>query len=162
MNELSDIFDKIYPQYHPMVRQICLGYMKGDEEQANDLTQEVFINVWNALPNFQGKSSYKTWVYRITVNTSLNYLRKYKKTEHSSLDNLPSEEQNTDEPGNYSSLIAAIGQLQEIDRLIIMMVLDELEYDEIGEIMGISSVNLRVKIHRIKARLKKILENERV
>lgn len=162
MKQLSETFDVIYPQFHPMVKQMCLGYMKGDEDLANDLTQEVFINVWNALPNFKEKSSYKTWIYRITVNTCLNYLRKHKNTVHSSLDNLSAREENTVEDPNYSSLLTAIGQLEEVDRLIIMMVLDELDYDEIGEVMGISSGNLRVKIHRIKARLKKNIENERV
>lgn len=162
MKQVSDTFDVIYPQFHPMVKQMCLGYMKGDNELANDLTQEVFINVWNALPNFKKQSSYKTWVYRITVNTCLNYLRKHKNLAHSPLENLTSKEEHTEEDNNYHNLLAAIGHLQEVDRLIIMMVLDELDYDEIGEVMGISSGNLRVKIHRIKGRLKKIIENERV
>lgn len=60
----------------------------------------------------------------------------------------------------YQSLYSAIGQLAEIDRLIIMMVLDELKYEEIANIIGISEGNLRVKIHRIKATLKKILSND--
>ena len=63
------------------------------------------------------------------------------------------------EAGRHQSLYTAIGQLGEVDRLIIMMVLDELEYSEIANVMGISEVNLRVKIHRIKKNLKSILEH---
>lgn len=61
---------------------------------------------------------------------------------------------------NHESLYWAIGQLKEVDRLIIMMVLDDLEYEEISKVIGISEGNLRVKISRIKKNLKKIMENE--
>lgn len=162
MKQLSDTFDTIYTQFLPMVKQMCLGYMKGDEELASDLAQEVFINVWYALPNFKERSSYKTWIYRIAVNTALNFIRNHKKINHTSMENLPSMAEMKEENNDYGVLLAAIGELQEVDRLIIMMVLDELDYGEIGEVMGISAGNLRVKIHRIKARLKKIIENERV
>jgi RNA polymerase sigma-70 factor (ECF subfamily) len=61
---------------------------------------------------------------------------------------------------NYNELYAAIGKLAEVDRLLIMLVLDELSYDEIADIMGINPGNLRVKIHRVKEKLKKIMSNE--
>lgn len=62
---------------------------------------------------------------------------------------------------NYASLYQAIGKLNEIDRLTIMLVLDELSHDEIAEIMGINPTNLRVKIHRIKKKLKELLQDGR-
>lgn len=61
---------------------------------------------------------------------------------------------------DYKKLYQAIGQLSKIDRLIIMMVVEEVEYEEITRVVGIQANNLRVKIHRIKSRLKKILEHE--
>ena len=60
-----------------MVQQMCLGFVKGDYDKATDLSQEVFIKVWTHLETFKGESSYKTWVYRITVNTCLQLIRKY-------------------------------------------------------------------------------------
>jgi RNA polymerase sigma factor (sigma-70 family) len=159
----QDLFETIHSDYHAMVLQMCLGFMKGDLDLAKDLSQEVFINTWRALKKFNHASSLKTWIYRITVNTCLKYIRD-KKDKYQ----LPINEEHTyleDVSVHYSdtahhSLYRAIGQLREVDRLIMMMILDELEYEEISKIIGISEGNLRVKISRIKKNLKKIIENE--
>ncbi len=144
-----------------MVLQMCRGYMKGHEELAKDLAQEVFINVWNALPGFKGYSTYKTWIYRITVNSCLNYLRNKKEQANIPIEMI--EQNHTDDSQKLESEIAklytAIGLLPEIDRLIIMMVLNEIDYDEIAQVMGLSTGNLRVRIHRIKKNLKNHLNN---
>ncbi|NER18071.1 RNA polymerase sigma factor [Spongiivirga citrea] len=159
----AQLFESIYKDHYPMVYQMCLGYMKGDSAQAGDLTQEIFIIIWNKLSSFEGKSTLKTWIYRITVNSCLQYLRKQKRKRsiqfekiEGVLKNEPTEEVDT----KNQSLYAAIGKLNEIDRLLIMMILDGETYDGVAEVIGISVVNVRVKIHRIKQRLKKILENE--
>ena len=157
--QFRSLIEDLHRQYYPMVYNICLGFLKGDSEPAKDLSQEVFINAWNALAGFRKESSYKTWLYRITVNSCLQYLRKEKNKQKlplETVDEVIDESTKVD----YQPLYNAIGQLSEVDRLIIMMVLDEVEYDEIAEVFGLNSVNLRVKIHRIKARLKKIMENE--
>ncbi|WP_405205732.1 RNA polymerase sigma factor [Aquimarina sp. LLG6339-5] len=161
--EKSQLFETIYNDCYPMVLQMCLGYMKGDESLAYDLTQEVFINIWNALDKFKGKSSHKTWVYRITVNSCLQHIRKEKNKKQVPIDAVAhmieddNQEANT---GENKSLYTAIGKLEEIDRLLIMMVLEGQDYDSISEIIGIKPTNVRVKIHRIKKRLKKILDHE--
>lgn len=158
----QSLFDSLYKDFHPMVLQMCKGFVKGDEDLAKDLSQDVFINTWNALDKFKGASSHKTWIYRITVNTCLKYIRDKKDKIHVSIeegnDHLVSES-NSNEDAIHRPLYYAIGKLQEVDRLIIMMVLDELEYDEISSIIGISAANLRVKIHRIKKQLKKTIGN---
>lgn len=153
-------FETIYCQLHPMVLQMCLGYTKGDRDTANDLSQEVFISVWKNLHKFRGASSYKTWIYRITVNTCLQYIKKEKASPILNEDNQPTIA-DTDETANddIQKLYEAIGQLKKIDRLIIMMVLENQDYDTISEIIGIKPTNVRVKIHRIKKRLKTILNN---
>lgn len=156
-------FENLFATYRSMVQQMCLGFMQGDVHLAKDLTQEVFINAWRALSKFHGESSYKTWIYRITVNTCLKYIRDNKTNNQIALDpiheQLASQEESNMVNERHQTLYKAIGQLIEIDRLIIMMVLNELEYEEIANVIGISSGNLRVKIHRIKLNLKKILEN---
>ena len=163
MPDNKDMFETIHSDYHAMVLQMCLGFMKGDLDVAKDLSQEVFINIWGALKKFNNASSYKTWIYRITVNTCLKYIRDKKgkhqipmSKEHSFLKVDPIHSSET----AHQSLYHAIGQLKELDRLIMMMILDELEYEEISKIIGISEGNLRVKISRIKKHLKKIMENE--
>lgn len=157
------LFDQIYEQCYAMVLQMCLGFVKGDKDIANDISQEVFINIWNAVDKFKGQSSYKTWVYRITVNTCLQYLRKEKNKKQLSLEKvehtLVSDIKTSDNDPN-SKLYRAIGKLEELDRLLIMMVLEGQDYDTISEVLGIKPTNVRVKIHRIKKRLKKILDHE--
>ena len=159
----NDLFETLHRDYHAMVMQMCLGFMKGDLDLAKDLSQDVFVNTWQALNKFKGASSYKTWIYRITVNTCLKYLRDKRDKYQVSIDEkhnfLGADSDELVDTG-YKKLYRAIGHLDEVDRLIMMMVLDELGYDEISNIIGISEGNLRVKIHRIKKNLKKILENE--
>ncbi|PCI33271.1 MAG: RNA polymerase subunit sigma-24 [Flavobacteriaceae bacterium] len=156
-------FETIYHQHQPMVLQMCLGFVKGDIDIANDLLQEVFISVWNNLEKFKGASTYKTWIYRITVNTCLQYIKKEKKEQTYPI--LEIESQNavvnneTVTNPNIQRLYTAIGQLKKIDRLLIMMVLENQDYDSISEIIGIKPTNVRVKIHRIKKRLETILKN---
>lgn len=159
MNDLQLVFESLHGSYHAMVLQMCRGFMKGDRDLAADLAQDVFINVWNALPGFRSESSHKTWIYRITVNTCLQYIRKSKGKNKVPLEKADTVTDNGDNNEERAEgLMRAIGQLENVDRLIIMMVLDELEYEEIARVMGISENNLRVKIHRIKLRLKTLLQ----
>lgn len=161
----NELFETIYYQHHPMVLQMCLGFVKGDNNTANDLSQEIFISVWNNLNKFKGASSYKTWIYRITVNTCLQYVKKDKKERTlptSEIENQTSIVE-TEKTINHNvpKLYKAIGQLKKVDRLIIMMVLENQDYDGISEIIGIKPTNVRVKIHRIKKRLETILKSNK-
>jgi RNA polymerase sigma-70 factor (ECF subfamily) len=159
----KQLFDSLHQQYQAMVLQMCLGFMQGDRDLASDLSQDVFINIWNGIHSYRGDASHKTWIYRITVNTCLQYIRKEKNKKRVPVADIDNQPENPDiqmAEAEYNNLYRAIGQLNEVDRLIIMMVLDELEYEEITKVVGINQVNLRVKIHRIKQKLKKILENE--
>lgn len=162
-SENKVLFESLHKAYQPMVLQMCRGFVQGDTDLAKDLSQEVFINTWNALGKFKGASGYKTWIYRITVNTCLKYIRDKKDTNRISMEEVGhhlTDTSNAPADAVHQSLYRAIGQLGEVDRLIMMMVLDELEYEEMAGIIGISAGNLRVKIHRIKKNLKTILENE--
>lgn len=160
MSDNRPNFEALYKQYHPMVLQMCLGFVKGDKDVANDLTQETFINVWNGMTGFREDSSLKTWIYRIAVNTCLHHLRKEKKKTQVPMSAVAEEPESHTEVSSDQRLYIAIGQLSEIDRLIITMVLDDLGYEEIAKVVGINEATLRVKIHRIKLRLKKIIEHE--
>jgi len=158
----KDLFESIHKQYYAMVHQMCLGFVKGDYDVASDLSQEVFIIIWKKLDTFREESTHKTWIYRITVNKCLEFIRKEKNrktipisTFEHELNGVHTAEETTD--GN--ELYEAIGHLKELDRLIIMMVLEGQDYEDISEVIGSNPINTRVKIHRIKKRLKKILNN---
>ena len=162
MKDLNGQFEGFYNQYQGMVSTLCLGYAKGDQELANDLVQESFLNLWKALPGFEQRSSPKTWVYRICVNTCLLHIRKHKNKTTEALESkhaIMAEESPTDK--SYQELYRAIGQLKELDRIIIMLLLDNLPYAEIAEVTGITEGNLRVKISRAKRQLNKLLSHGR-
>ncbi len=159
----TKLFETIYHQHQPMVLQMCLGFVKGDKDITNDLLQEVFISVWNNLEKFKGASTYKTWIYRITINTCLQHIKKEKKERTYPISEIENQtpvanNENITNP-NIQRLYMAIGELKKIDRLIIIMVLENQDYDSISEIIGIKPINMRVKIHRIKKRLETILNN---
>lgn len=162
MQDNNQRFETYYSEYQDMVYSLCLGYSRGDQDLTDDLLQETFINCWKALPKFEERSSPKTWIYRICVNTCLLHIRKNKNKQTQGLDSshtVIAEEPTADK--NYNELYQAIGQLKELDRIIIMLVLDELPYAEIAEITGITEGNLRVKISRAKQQLNKILNHGR-
>lgn len=154
------VFQSLYDQYYRMVLSLCRGYMKGDRELADDLAQEVFINVWNALPGFRGEASHKTWIYRITVNTCLMVIRKNRNQTRMPIE-VAMQAPEPESPQTESEhLYGAIGKLEEVERLIIMMVLEDVEYEEIARTLGITENNLRVKIHRARTKLKTLMEHE--
>lgn len=128
-----------------------------DADIAKDLLQDTFISVWKNKDKFRGDSQIGTWIYRIAVNTCLGYIRQDKKNKKVSLEDHSLEEKmdenSAGEERAIQLLYEAIQQLEEADRLIISMVLQELPYDQIAQAIGIREGTLRVKIHRIKQQL---------
>lgn len=161
MTEQPDqlLFQTLYKQHQRMVLTLCRGFMKGNLDLANDLLQDVFINVWSALPSFRGQASYKTWIYRITINTCLLQLRREKRRSEVLLNEMIHDREEEFPSDQEQKLYEAIGALEEVDRLVIMLVLEEVPYPDIAEMLGISENNLRVKIHRARTKLKSRLQN---
>ena len=153
-NNLEKQFKEIYRDYHAKVQRLCMGYT-GDYDMAADLLQEVFIKVWENLPKFRGESQVSTWLYRITVNTCLLSLRKSKRENTVTWDDKNSKiiEEAHDKENQIQLLHKCISELNETDRVIITLLLEEVPYAEIAQVTSISEGNLRVKIHRIKQQL---------
>src|SRR5690606_11913035 len=165
MDKKDKLFKQIFDANSKKIFHLCYGYT-GDTDAANDLLQETFLKVWQNLDKFRNKSLISTWIYRIAVNTCLTYLRSEKRQAKDELtDNIIESkvEEFSEKNEQVALLYKSIAQLEENDRLIITMVLDELPYNEIAEISGISEGNLRVKIHRIKQKLTEIYnQNARI
>jgi RNA polymerase sigma-70 factor (ECF subfamily) len=158
MDRKDQLFKEIFDKNSKKIFHLCYGYT-GDADTANDLLQETFLKVWQNLDKFRNKSLISTWIYRIAVNTCLTYLRSEKRQAKDELTEQIIENK-TEEYSEINDQVAllyqSIAKLEENDRLIITMVLDEIPYPEIAEISGISEGNLRVKIHRIKQKLTEI------
>ena len=129
-----------------------------EKDEVDDLFQETLINLWKGFDKFRNESKLNTWVWRVALNTCISAERKKKTrgvTVPLSVDiNLYSD---TDEKSLQIQLLhKRIGRLGLIDRAIILLWLDNLSYDEIGAIVGISAKNVGVKLVRIKEQLKQM------
>ncbi|MBK8846409.1 MAG: RNA polymerase sigma factor [Bacteroidetes bacterium] len=153
-----EMFDDMYNANKRRIYKLCLGYT-GDEDVAQDLMQDVFVKAWNNLDKFREEAMLSTWLYRIAVNTCLAHLRKQKNRPSDELNDFIIEthqEEKSDKHVKVKMLYKSISLLEESERILISMVLDDVPYPEIAAIAGISEGNLRVKIHRIKNTLSEI------
>lgn len=129
-----------------------VGLYANSEEEKKDLYQEILFQAWKGYASFRGESKFSTWLYRISLNTILTAQRKSNRVEYR--EQLP-ENDSVDDPDVMKSengrlLRQEIRKLPEVDRAIITLHLDGYANPEIAEIMGISSNNATVKLHRIK------------
>ncbi|MCU0467351.1 MAG: sigma-70 family RNA polymerase sigma factor [Arcicella sp.] len=149
-------FTVLYQKFSPKIFRLCKGYFAGDLDTANDITQEVFMKVWQQHDTFRNEANISTWIYQIAVNSCLLYLRKAsnrKEFKTESLPEIPDSNEDHLNDDKLQQLYGCIAKLDEPNRLIIMMVLDGLSYEEIAKVVGVSEDTLRVKIHRIKKNL---------
>jgi RNA polymerase sigma-70 factor (ECF subfamily) len=162
----NSLFKQILADNKDRIYRISCAYER-DPDEREDLFQEIIINIWKSLDKFEGRSEISTWIYRIAVNTSLIHVKKSARINkmHTGLDekalNIPENEDRAEKISfgiQIEKLYESINKLQEVDRLIISMVLDELSYKEIAEVTGMSVNNIGVKINRIKKELSKLME----
>lgn len=158
---LEEEFIDLLDEHQNLIHKICRIYTK-DLDSHNDLFQEISIQLWNSYPNYKGDSKFSTWAYRVALNTAISLFRKTSKGIKTtdvdfSLYQFSSEEYNEEEEMQLKSMYKAIHLLNDIDKALIFLYLEEKEYVEISETLGISEVNVRVKMNRIKTKLKKLL-----
>jgi len=144
-----------------IVHKVC-GMYCDNEEDKKDLFQEILIQLWKSYPSFRGDSKFSSWMYRISLNVAISNLRKSKtKKEDSTLpETFDSISRESDEQSlnlEKGMLRNAIKQLNEIEKAVMVLYLEEKPNDEIAEIIGITQNNVRVKMTRIRTKLKKIL-----
>ncbi|MBC5835597.1 RNA polymerase sigma factor [Flavobacterium sp. F372] len=138
-------------------------YMDNIDDQ-EDLFQEIVCQLWKAYDSFKGESQFSTWMYRVAINTAIVFLKKEKRK----VDNyeLPStnirEEENDSEvkEKQIEHFYKAVQKLEKIDKAIIFYQLEGFSHKEIGENLGISEGNARVKLNRAKEKLKELIKNQ--
>ena len=159
MSNESD-FQQIYEENYSRVVGLCLGYVKGNDFLAKDLAQEVFVKVWQNLPQFRQHSKISTWIYRITVNTCLQELRKKKYVALK----IDVEAESTPNPieteSRFKSMYKCIDSLSPENKSIILLELETVPQNEIADIIGISHGAIRTRIHRIKEQLSNCVNHE--
>lgn len=147
-------FAQMIREQKSTVYLVCYMFSK-DRDEVDDLVQEVLINLWKGFARFEGRSDIRTWVYRVSLNTciSADRRRKRNRTLPLTMDIDPFDENDADNR-QTALLHRRISRLQPFDRAIVLLWLENLSYEEIGQIVGISTKNVSVRLVRIKEQLK--------
>lgn len=165
MSQTQPDFAAVISAHQDKIYRICRAYLY-DTSQAQDLYQEVLINLWQSLPRFKGQSAITTWIYRVTVNTTMTYNRQqsryqkvmsqYQQEELGASKAVAEQAGQKDE--QIDQLYKAINQLKADEKLLISLVLEDLSYKEIAEVIGLKPNHVGVKINRVKQKIATLLK----
>ncbi len=159
--DLEQKFIKELEDNQNIIHKVCRAYTTNSDDH-NDLFQEISIQLWKAYDKFRGDSKFSTWMYRVALNTAISLYRKSKRRIQTGelFDNtkqLAYEEYDDTTERQLASLYQAIHSLNDIEKALVLLYLDDKSYKEIASCLGISEVNARVKMNRTKTKLKKLL-----
>lgn len=158
-SEIKRQFEAHIREYEMLLHKVCRMYAYTDADH-EDLFQDIIVQLWQAYTRFKGESKFSTWLYRVAINTAISQKRKEKDLVTSyDPTNLPAhhieeESRKAEEELQFQQLYKAIAQLNQVEKAIIMLYMEERSYEEMEEIMGISEGTLRVKMNRIKEKLR--------
>ncbi|MBR0526033.1 MAG: sigma-70 family RNA polymerase sigma factor [Prevotella sp.] len=154
MTQLEQQFTKTVKEHKSTIYTVCYMFSQ-DADEVNDLFQEVLVNLWKGFESFEDRSDIRTWIYRVALNTCISLDRKKRRqaTARLSMDINLFEDRDED-TRQVDLLHKRIAQLQPFDRAIVLLWLENLPYDEIGQIVGITAKNVSVRLYRIREQLK--------
>lgn len=162
MKSLKEEFLEILSNYQGILHKVNLIYFRNKTDREDNF-QEVIYQLWKSFPRLQNRNSIGSWIYAVSINTSISRLKKesridYREKLPESIDQFDIiEELSINE--KLQRLLHAIYHLNEIDKSIMLLYLEEKSYDDIAEILGISKSNVGVRINRAKELLKQNLNH---
>jgi RNA polymerase sigma-70 factor (ECF subfamily) len=165
MPDREDEFVQLVRENDARLRRICRVYADGAEAQ-RDLYQDILVELWRSFPSFEGDAQPGTWLYRVALNTALSHDRRRATRDEATLDpthpvwedGVADPDERLDKKDQLDRLYAAIDRLDEVDKALAMMYLDEKSYREMADVLGISENHVGVKLHRLKNKLADWLE----
>lgn len=162
MKSYQKEFLKILSAYQGIIHKVNQVYFKSDADKEENF-QEVVYQLLRSFPSLQNKEKPASWIYAVAINTSISKVRKDSRLHF--YESVPDKEtidpnEKQEENENYQRLINALYQLNEIDKSIMLLYMEEYSYDEIAKIVGISTSNIGVKIYRLKNQLLNNLKKE--
>lgn len=159
---MKEEFLEILSKYQGIIHKVNLIYFKNETDREDNF-QEIVYQLWKSYPKIKNKDSIGSWIYAVSINNSISRVKKASRIRFT--ETVPDMPDNTDPMNDLSKkesfnlLISAVQDLDEINKSIILLYLEEKSYDEIAEIMGISKSNVGVRINRAKEILKQKLKN---
>ena len=163
MKEKEQEFLNRIENHKGILYKVSKMYMDNHDDQ-QDLFQEIVCQLWKSYDSFRSESQFSTWMYRVAVNTAIVFLRKEKrkvdKYEIAS-ENIKDDEGDSHiKESQLDHFYKAVQKLEKIDKAIIFYQLEGFSHKEIGDNLGISEGNARVKLNRAKEKLKEIIKNQ--
>lgn len=133
-------------------------------EDQQDLFQEIILQLWKSLASFKGKSEFSSWMYRVALNTAIVFFKKEKRKSDSysslKIEPIAYQDYNDKKDQELDHFYKAVKKLNKIEKALILQFIEGFSGKEIAENMGITEVNVRVKINRTKNKLKEIIKNQ--
>ena len=159
MNALEKQFAQMVGRHKSTIYTVCYMF-SNDADEVSDLFQEVLVNLWKGFEGFEHRSDVKTWIYRVALNTCISQDRKKRRSAGVPLTlDINLFEDSDEESRQVDMLHQRISKLQLFDRAIILLWLEDLSYEEIGQIVGITAKNVSVRLFRIREQLKNMSNN---
>ncbi len=156
MKTSETTFAQMVKEHKNTIYTVCFMFSK-DSDEVNDLFQEVLINLWKGLESFEGKSKIDTWIWRVSFNTCISQERKKKRNSpiplSMGIDLFNDKDEDTKQ---VKMLYNRIHRLKPFDRAIVLLWLENMSYEEIAAIVGITVKNVSVRLYRIKEELKQM------
>lgn len=153
----SSDFRLLLSDHESLISRICFGFAQ-TREQFEDLRQDALINIWQGLRSYRGDSSIRTWIYRVTLNSCVSNLRCLKKEIPT--ESLESLYEVVEEEDDHRRLIGElhrrISRLSPTDKAIVLMWLDEFNYEEIASVCGLTRNTIATRLRRAKEKLKEM------
>ena len=155
MENIELQFTKMVKEYRKTIYTVCY-FISKDTEEVNDLYQEILINLWKGFEKFRGESGLKTWIWRVSLNTCNNLERKKKSSVQTIPLSINIDLYNDDDEHSkqIQMLYDRINRLDVFDRAIILLWLENMNYQDIADVVGISLSNVTTRLFRIKEQLK--------
>ena len=155
--ELEAQFEQLVRKHRTTIYTVCYMF-SADAQQVADLFQETLINLWKGYPKFKGQSELRTWIYRVSLNTCITVQRQDSRRPHTiplAMD-IDLFSDNDNDTRQVDLLHQRISRLPPLDRAIVLLWLEGLPYEEIGQICGLTTKNISVRLYRIKEQLKRM------
>lgn len=161
-NSVNEAFVELINENLGIAKKVSRIYFS-DADDREDAQQEMMYQLWRSYAQFDGRSKFSTWMYRVCLNTALTYKKKVAKQsaesiseEHHEIADQPCV--STEEPITF--LFDVIATLSALNKAIILLYLEDMSYEEIASITGISKSNVSVRLVRIKNELEVKLKNK--
>ncbi|WP_278354292.1 RNA polymerase sigma factor [Chryseobacterium gleum] len=161
-NPTETTFLKLVNRHKGIVYKASRIYADSVEDR-EDLQQEILIQLWKSYQNFKGNSEFSTWMYRVAINTAITYLKKEKQRSGSHTEvphhfEVQQEDYNPAKDRQLEIFYSAVQELNPLEKAVIFYFMEGMSHKEIGNNLGLSEGNARVKLSRTKEKIQQIIK----